>query len=187
MLIIICIGHQQVHSSYMTNTNMSTLSSDVCQEIQEVLGDFYLGISLSHWSMFEYCYKLKFNKSLESLGVTGFPRLLHEMGERAVVFVEREWEEEYVMSALVAKNRREIYLKPNVEILLFTHGGKIEFDSFENSYEDQFKDELFFGYYGLTDLDHLCQIFENIVVVEEKGKKVIKAVKGMYNLRKKKK
>ena len=166
---------------------MSTQSSDVYQEIQEVLGDFYLGIPLSDWSMFKYCYKLKFNKSLESLGVTGFTQLLHEMGERAVVFVEREWEEEYVMSALVAKNRREIYLKPNVEILLCSHGGKIEFDSFENSYEDQFKDELFYGYYGLTDLDHLCQIFENILVVEEKGKKVINAVKGMYNLRKRKK
>jgi hypothetical protein len=180
MLIIICIGHQQVHSSYMTNTNMSTLSLDVCQEIQEVLGDFYLGISSSCWSMFEYCYKLKFNKSLESLGVTGFPQLLHEMGERVVLFEKREWEEEYVMSAPVAKNRREICLKPNVVKLLCTHGGKIEFDSFENSYEDQFKDELFYGYYGLTDLDHLCQIFENIlvVVVDEKGKKVIKAVKG---------
>ena len=187
MLIIICIGHQQVHSSYMTNTNMSTLSSDVYQEIQEVLGDFYLGISLSHWSMFEYCYKLKFNKSLESLGVTGFTQLLHEMGERVVLFVERESDEEYVMSAPVANFRRQIYLKPNVEKLLYAHGGKIEFDSFENSYEDQFKGELFYGYYGLTDLDHLCQIFENILVVEEKGKKVIKAVKGMYNLRKRKK
>ena len=185
MLIIICIGHQQVHSSYMTNRNMST---DFYQEIQEVLGDFYLGIPLSDWSMFEYCYKLKFNKSLKSLGVTDFTQLLHVMGERVVSFVERKREEEYVMSAPVANFRRQIYLKPNVEKLLYTHGGKIEFDSFENSYEDQFKDELFYGYYGLTDLDHLCQIFENIlVVVEEKGKKVIKAVKGMYNLRKKKK
>ncbi|PWA35008.1 hypothetical protein CTI12_AA613340 [Artemisia annua] len=177
---------QSVHSSDMTNTNMLTQSSDFYQEIQEVLGDFYLGISLSHWSTFKYRYKLKFNKSLESLGVTDFTQLLRVMGERVVLFVG-EWEEEYVMSASVANFRREFCLKPNVEKLLCTHGGEIEFDSFENSYEDQFKDELFYGYYCLTDLDHLCQIFENILVVEEKGKKVIKAVKGMYNLRKKKK
>ena len=72
----------------MTNTNMLTQSSDFYQEIQEVLGDFYLGISLSHWSTFHKCYQRKFNKSLNynSLGVTDGTQLLKVMREKLAFF-----------------------------------------------------------------------------------------------------
>ena len=46
---------------------------------------------------------------------------------------------------------------------------------------------LHYGFYGLTDLDHLCEALKDILEVEldRSGEKVIKAVKR-YNLRKRK-
>ncbi|PWA41084.1 hypothetical protein CTI12_AA556650 [Artemisia annua] len=90
------------------------MTTQVYQEIQEVLGDFNLEISLSHWSIVEYRYQQKFNKSPDypSLGVTDVTQLHDKMGEKVVLFEKREWGETYVMSALVAKFRRKIRLRP---------------------------------------------------------------------------
>ena len=92
------------------------------------------------------------------------------------------------MSARMVEIRQKVLLKDRVKKLLDRCSGEIAFDSFEVSYKDQFTWEFNYGYFALTDLDHLCEVLKDILVVEvnPSGEKVIKAAVEFYNLRKRK-
>ncbi|PWA97637.1 hypothetical protein CTI12_AA027160 [Artemisia annua] len=174
----------------MTNTDISTESSVVYKQIQEILGSYYSGMPLSaNLSVLERSYWLKFKKSLhyQSLGVRNLDELLDKMGDMVVVFVDLKKKMKYVMSSRVVETRQNLYLKHDVQELFNRHCGEIKFDSFEDFYFEHFDLKLNYHFYGLTNLDHLCKALKDILEVEFdcSGKKVIKAVK-CYNLRKRK-
>ncbi|GJV67108.1 nicalin-1-like protein, partial [Tanacetum coccineum] len=108
-------------------------------------------------------------------------------GRHGCVFEERESNGKYVMPAVMVEIRRDL-LKHFVQKLLDRHDGKIMFNNFEDLYKDRFKMKLNYRFYGLSDLENLCEILKDILVVvvgEPSGEKVINAVKR-YNLRKRK-
>ena len=148
MLIIIFFGNQQVHSSFydlhMTNTNMSTESSDVHGQIEEVLGSYMFGLPLLlDWSSLERSYWLMSKKSLpgQPLGVKNLEDLLGKMGNMLVVFEKNK--KKWVMSARMVETRLK-YLKRDVQDLL-RRCGEIKFDSFEDVYKNYF--QFFIKYY----------------------------------------
>jgi hypothetical protein len=174
---------------------MSTQLSPVYQELEEILGSYFLGISSSCLSILENSYQQKCKGSLNynSLGVSNIQDLLDNMGNMGMVvfFEKRESKEKYLMAACTAKFRREILLKPEVQELLNRQHGEIFFSSFENLYKDLFKENLDYHFYGLSGLEDLCKNLKDILVVREVNcsgakVKVIMAVK-FYNLRKRKK
>ncbi|PWA61381.1 hypothetical protein CTI12_AA373630 [Artemisia annua] len=222
----------------MTNTDMSLSreSELVFQQLQEVQSSFYdlhlkksplvyrkllevleahfMGIPVSCLHILGNYYQLKFYKPLDykSLGVKDIKQLVDEMVNKgmALYFKGRESKEKCLISARMVEIRQKVFLKNEVEKLLNRHGGKIEFESFEDLYKDQFefKDQFKsfdYDFFALTDLDHLCQVLKDILVVEvanPSGAKVIKAVEvanpsgakvlkpavmfKIYNLRKRK-
>ncbi|PWA83757.1 hypothetical protein CTI12_AA164790 [Artemisia annua] len=132
-------------------------------------------------------YGGNFHRSLDyqSLGVSNSEELLDKMGDMVLWWEDRESKEKYVMCARLVELRRRLFLRHEVKQLLNRHRGEIEFNSFEDSYKDQFRENLDYDFYGLTDLDHLCEVLKDILVVEvanPSGENVIKVV----NLRKRK-
>ncbi|GJZ51305.1 endonuclease [Tanacetum coccineum] len=158
-------------------TNKNTIA--VYQEIQELAASYFIcGIPVC---IIETCYQKYFMRSLDyhSLGVRNIDELLERMGDMVVVFEERESNGKYVMPALMVQIRRN-QLKHYVQKLLDSHDGKIVFNNFEDLYKDRFKLELEYRFYALSDLDNLCEILKDILVVgvaEPSGEKVINAVK----------
>ncbi|GJZ98732.1 calcium-transporting ATPase 2, plasma membrane-type-like protein [Tanacetum coccineum] len=142
-------------------------------------------------------YQEKFNRSLASLdsksfGVNNIVELLEKLADKKMVVLidEPEMKEKFVLSARMVEIRQKVFLKLNVQEFLDGHGGQIFFNSFEDLYEDKYKVKLNYHHYGLTNLDDLCEVFKDMLVVEvpdpTTGVKVIKDVKGYYNLRKRK-
>ncbi|GJX62383.1 endonuclease [Tanacetum coccineum] len=137
--------------------------SVVHREIDEILGCYAWGIAMSRWSCLERGYQQKFNRSLDykSLGVKNIEELLVELDREkmALLIKEPERKEKYAISARL------------------------------DLYGDQFKVKLNYHRYGLTDLDHLCEVFKDILVVgaANSGEKAIKAVVKPYNLSKRRK
>ncbi|PWA93541.1 hypothetical protein CTI12_AA057060 [Artemisia annua] len=169
---------------------MSTDPEVVYREIQAILGTFYSGMPLSaNCSVLERSYRIKFKRSLDyqCLGVRNLNELVDKMGKMVVKFQNLESKKEYVMSAPLVETRRNVYLKRDVQELFNRHCGEIKFDSFEDFYKEHVGYELDYHFYGLTDLDRLCEVLKDNLEVEldRSGEKVIKAVK-CYNLRKRK-
>ncbi|GJX35348.1 calcium-transporting ATPase 2, plasma membrane-type-like protein [Tanacetum coccineum] len=138
-------------------------------------------------SLLETNYRQEFNKSLHylSLGVRNIEELLDQMGDK-----EQESNGKYVMPVPMVEIRQNLFLKHDVQELLDRHHGEIAFNSFKHLYEDHFKMKLDYLYYGLTNLENLCEILKDILVVREakhSGAKVINAKSMIYNLRKRKK
>ena len=206
MLIIICLGNQQVQSFYDLHMRQFPL---VYRKLLKVLEGHFMGLPMSCLPMLEIDYHLEVNKPLDykSVAVKDIKQLVVEMVKKgmALYFKGRESKEKHVMSARMVEIRQKVFLKNNVEKLLNMYGGKIAFESFEDLYKDQFKLHIEYDYYALTDLDHLCQVLKDILVVEvanPSGAKVIKAVEvanpsgakvikeaaavKIYNLRKRK-
>lgn len=166
----------------MTNT-----LPQVLKELQHVLESTFRGISIS---FLPSRYQSQFYKKLDyqAAGVNDIQELLDKMGDMVHYYKARETKETRVISARIAKIRRSVYLKPEVTKLLKMHPGGIKFSSFEDSYKNLFKRKFNYDYYGLNDLDDLCQVLDDILVVEVANpseEKLIKAVK-IYNLRKRK-
>ncbi|PWA61322.1 basic-leucine zipper domain, Transcription factor TGA like domain protein [Artemisia annua] len=182
----------QVHSSFY-DLHMANTTPQVFQELQVVLQSAFYGLPIPFLPL---CYHSRFLKSLDyqSVGVRvgDIQGLLKMMGNMVLRFQPRGSKEEHVMSTSIVEGRLRLYLKPEVKKLLNKHPGGIKFSSFEDSYKNQFKQEFRYDYYALTDLDHLCQVLKDILVVEvasPSGEKVRKAAgvkKIYYNLRKRK-
>ncbi|PWA70012.1 endonuclease or glycosyl hydrolase [Artemisia annua] len=176
-------------------TNMSMLSSLKKQnqidvlidqrlvELEELLGTYYDGFPMSCLSNLSSGYMQKFNKSLElkSLGVTGIKELVEKMLCKGMVVLVKGSEGEHVMSARMVEIRQNVFLKHNVQRLLRRHSGEIKFESFKDLYEEQFKVELKYLWYGLTDLDDLCKVLKDILVVEEANPSRVKVIKAVKN------
>ncbi|PWA96510.1 hypothetical protein CTI12_AA037920 [Artemisia annua] len=185
-----CIGHFVGKDKFRDDPKPVNSSfydaNSVYHELLVVLGYYWNGLSVSDLPL---SYSTHFDRSLDykSLGVTSIEELLVKMGDRVHWREHRESKVKYVMSASVVEVRRRLYLKPDVQTLLNSHHGEIKFGIFEDVYWDQFKRIFHYGFYGLTDLDHLCEALKDILEVEldRSGEKVIKAVKR-YNLRKRK-
>ncbi|PWA63446.1 SKP1/BTB/POZ domain-containing protein [Artemisia annua] len=68
-----------------------------------------------------------------------------------------------------------------LHVLEMDYGGNfhrsLDYQSLGDSYKDQFRENLDYDFYGLTDLDHLCEVLKDILVVEvanPSGENVIK-------------
>ncbi|PWA50190.1 hypothetical protein CTI12_AA475500 [Artemisia annua] len=194
-----------------TNTYIMSL---VCQQLQEIRSSFDPHIPPVHKTLLDELKGYKVGIPISGLpsfgnylGVKGIKKVVAEMVKKGLLlyFKGPECEETYVMSARAVAVRRIIYLKNDVEELLNRHGGKIAFKSFEVLYKRQFHFPINYEFYALTDLDHLCQVLKDILVVEvanPSGAKVIKALEvanpsgakvikeavavKIYNLRKRK-
>jgi hypothetical protein len=146
-------------------------------ELQEILACCFYRIPLT---CFERSYQHMCNRSLdyESLGVSDLDELLVKMGDVVVLFEERESKEKYVMCARRLQLRLEV-LKIQLKNLLSRYFGMILFSCLEELYESLYKYELEYVMYGLNDLEELCEVLSDILVVEVNpgGKaKLIKAV-----------
>ncbi|PWA44599.1 endonuclease or glycosyl hydrolase [Artemisia annua] len=116
------------------------------------------------------------NKS--SLGVSDLDELLVKTGDMVVLVEDRESKEKYVMCARLLQLRREV-LKIRLKRLLSRYFGMILFSCFEELYESLYKYKLDYVMYGLNDLEELCEVLSDLLVVEVNpgGKaKLIKAV-----------
>ncbi|GJV70523.1 calcium-transporting ATPase 2, plasma membrane-type-like protein [Tanacetum coccineum] len=159
--------HSSFYDLHMTNTNTDV----VYQELQKCFEGFPSGISVSCLPHLETVYIMEFNRSLDfkALGMSTLDDIVGMMGEEYVLWFEGgESREKYAMSTRMVEMRRKLYLKREVQELLIRYGGEIEFNSFEDSYKDHFNEKLAYDYYGLTrGLEELCEILEDILVVEE--------------------
>ncbi|GJY75208.1 endonuclease [Tanacetum coccineum] len=122
---------------------MSTQFSVVHREIEDILGSYAFGIPMSHLFWLERSYQEKFNRSLASLdfksfGVNNIVELLEKLADKKMVVLidEPEMKEKFVLSA-----RMDLY-------------------------EDKYKVKLNYHHYGLTNLDDLCEVFKDMLVVE---------------------
>jgi hypothetical protein len=178
-------------------TNMSMLSSpqqnrNICDEIdvlidqrlvelEELLGTYYDdGIPMSCLSNLESGYTQKFNKSLDCMSL-GVKELVEKMCYKGMVVLVKGSEGEHVMSARMVEIRQNVFLKHNVKKLLRRHFGEIKFKSFKDLYDEQFKVNLNYLWYGLTDLDDLCKVLKDILVVEEANPSRVKVIKAVKN------
>ncbi|GJY83466.1 endonuclease [Tanacetum coccineum] len=136
-------------------------------------------------------YTIAVYRELEELAgsVKNIEELLDHMSDPVVVFEEQESNGKYVMPVRMVEIRQNLFLKHNVQELLDRNNREIPFNSFEDLYEDHFKMKLDYRYYGLTNLENLCEILKDILVVRAKhlGAKAKNAKSMIYNLRKRKK
>ncbi|GJZ44333.1 endonuclease [Tanacetum coccineum] len=143
-------------------------------------------MSCSSWLERSYQQEFQSSPNYKYLGVNNIAELLVKMSDQGMVLlsVAPETKEKYVISVGMIE-RRQNFLKLYVQELLDTHSGEIKFSSFEDLYKDKFKVKLMYDHYSLTDLDHLCDVLKDILVVgNSSGEKVIKAVKRKAEKRK---
>lgn len=117
--------------------------------------------------------------------MSNLEELIVKMDGVAMLIEDRQSKEKHVISVAVIENRRKL-LKRRVKELLNKFGGIIMFSCFEICYKHEFKEEVNYYYYGLTDLEDLCEFLKDILVVRVAnliGTKAITAVDGPSYLR----
>ncbi|PWA90710.1 endonuclease or glycosyl hydrolase [Artemisia annua] len=142
------------HQTFKRPLTLMNLLADMCNEI-EITGE-----------------------RLEQISVSDLDELLVKTGDMVVLVEDRESKEKYVMCARLLQLRREV-LKIRLKSLLSRYFGMILFSCFEELYESLYKYKLDYVMYGLIDLEELCEVLSDILVVEVNpgGKaKLIKAV-----------
>lgn len=132
-------------------------------DLQKFIQTSLIGIPLS---LFETLYQHQnFDTPLEHYyniyGVTDAEGLCHKIPDVAMLTSTKR-----VMYAPVVKDRRK-RLEGNVVKLLEAYGMML-FDYFERYYKEMFRRSIIYEYYGLTDLDHLCEVFKDNLEVRFK-------------------